>query len=68
MDPNDIHSLLKKSGHSQVDVARMRKKSPSLVCRVIKGQNTSRPTQELIAKLVGRTVDELWPQHQKAAS
>ncbi len=66
MHPADIKSLLEKAGYSQADVARMWKKSKSLVCRVIQGTNTSRPTQELIAELVGKPVNELWPPMRKA--
>lgn len=67
MHPADIKSLLEKSGYKQSDVARLRGTSRSLVCRVIKGTNTSLPTQKVIAKLVGKPVEQLWLEYQKAS-
>ena len=66
MKPHKIIYLLKEAGYNQTDVARMRGCAKSLVSRVIYNTNTSAPTQKVIAGLVGKPVEVLWPPVKKA--
>ena len=66
MKPHKIIYLLNDAGYRQTDVARIRGCSSSLVSRVIYDTNTSAPTQQVIARLIGKPVEELWPAVKKA--
>ena len=63
MTPMDRKHALERAGYTQSDIARMRGKSRTLVCNVIKGKDKSAPTMKLIAKILGKSVPEIWPEH-----
>jgi lambda repressor-like predicted transcriptional regulator len=65
MTPHKIICLLREAGYKQTDVSQIRGCSSSLVSRVIYDTNTSAPTQQLIAHLVGKPVEDLWPSVKK---
>jgi lambda repressor-like predicted transcriptional regulator len=61
MTPAEIHAELKKNGFISSDVARALRVSRMSVSNVINGKGKSRRIAEAIAKLTGKTTDELWP-------
>jgi lambda repressor-like predicted transcriptional regulator len=74
MHPEDIKAELRKLGFKQRDVSRLLGLSDEIVHNVIQGRTTSFRCAKLIAELIDRDIDEIWPgrysrrlrQHQAA--
>ena len=60
MTPKQIKKALDEKHIAQADIARELLKSPSAVSQVIKGTSTSHSIRILIAKKIGKQVDEIW--------
>lgn len=61
MHPADIQAAIKKRGYTLADVSRSLGISPDAVSHVVHGRTKSRRIAAAIAKLTGRTLDELFP-------
>jgi lambda repressor-like predicted transcriptional regulator len=61
MDRATRKYLLDKNGITQAAIARKLKIKGSTVCTVIKGTSESARVKSYIAKILGMTVDQLWP-------
>lgn len=57
----DIAYALKLRGFSQRAIAKKHGLSPSTVCNVISGSDTSRRVAQYIADLIGLPIEQLWP-------
>lgn len=65
MKPNEIRAALLLRDIRPIEIARKLKVGRSAVCNVITGYGKSRRIQEAIAEMIGKTVEEIWP--EKAA-
>ena len=62
-----IKILLIQKDIKQVDIAKKLGVSNVAVCNVIKGACESRRIKMAIAKELGKRVEELWPESERAA-
>jgi lambda repressor-like predicted transcriptional regulator len=63
MTPNEIRAAMALRGIKQVDIARAAGVSPGFVNQVINGvgRNKGFRVRPYIAKAIGKTVEEIWP-------
>ena len=61
MIPQQIKAAIILTGDSQRKIARRLKVTDGAVTQVISGAATSRRIKEEIARVLGRTVKEVWP-------
>jgi lambda repressor-like predicted transcriptional regulator len=61
MHPEDIKAELRKAGSSQTRIARTLKVSHTTVAHVIHGRTKSRRIALEIARVTGKSLDDLWP-------
>lgn len=67
MTPLDIRVALLKAGISQASIAREYGCTRASIGNVIDRRMVSRPLQELIARRLGRTVSEVFPERNRRA-
>lgn len=67
MEPLDIKQAIERAGYTQAEIARLRGVSRSAINRVIWRGDVSAPIHKLIAKLIKRPVEEIWPDYYKKA-
>jgi len=60
MDATDLQYKLKKRGYRQIDVARMAGCSEAAVSMIVHGKTKSRRIMDLIAGLLGDSVDGIF--------
>ena len=65
MKPNEIRAELLLRGVRPSEIARKLKVGRAAISNVITGCGKSRRIQEAIAEMIGKTVEEIWP--EKAA-
>jgi lambda repressor-like predicted transcriptional regulator len=61
MNALEIRMSLREKGFYLADIARGVGVSRSMICKVVDGSAKSRHVAESVARLLGKTVDELWP-------
>lgn len=66
--PADIKAAIEKAGSSQADIAREFKVSRPTVNKVVYGQASSLRIAAHIAKLIGKSLEELWPGRYDSAT
>lgn len=62
MKPNEILAALMLKGVKQREIAQKLKVTHVAINHVIYGRGKSRRVQEEIARIIGRDVNEIWPQ------
>lgn len=65
VNPQEIIYLLKKMNISQSLLAKQLSVAPSVVNNVIHGRSTSYFVASYIAKILGKSLPELWPERYK---
>lgn len=65
MHPADIQAALKKKGVTQRAIAGELEVSDVTINNVISGRGTSRRIANLIARLIDKDVEEIWPGRYK---
>lgn len=68
MHPEDIKAAMRKNGVKASDLARHLGVSQMSVSNTVRGHIKSRRIADAVAKIVGRTVDEIWPGSYSASS
>lgn len=61
-----VKGMLVTAGIKQVDIARSLRVSTSFVCHALRGQRVGHRVRRQIAKLLNRSVQELWPNNRAA--
>ncbi|RUO18718.1 helix-turn-helix domain-containing protein [Aliidiomarina haloalkalitolerans] len=61
MDANEIKQKITEMGFSLTMIAETLGKSPSLVSKVVNGRSKSLLIAAAIAKILGRQIDEIFP-------
>lgn len=61
MHPADIQAALKKAGYSQTAIAEALQVSRTAVSHVLHGRGTSRRIAAYIAKLIAKSLSDIWP-------
>lgn len=65
--PTPLRLAIVHSGRTQRDVAGEAGISEGHLSRIVNGLHTDDATQEAIARAIGKTVAELWPNERVAA-
>lgn len=66
MTPREIQNGLAEVGMTQQAIARRAKVSQAAVSRVIRGDTTSHDIRMVIATILQKHVNEIWPGHLQA--
>ena len=61
MKPNEILAALMLANCRPVEIARKLNVSRPMISNIIHGRGKSRIVQEAIAEIIGKPVDEIWP-------
>jgi len=64
MKGHEITYLIKKSGHKVTQIAKRLGVAQPTVTQVIYGKRPTLHIREAIATVIGKPVDELWPEQQ----
>lgn len=62
MKHNEILAALMLKEHRLTEIARKFNVSRTMISSVIRGRSKSRRIQEEIATIIGKTVEEIWPE------
>ncbi|MDR0441575.1 MAG: helix-turn-helix domain-containing protein [Candidatus Accumulibacter sp.] len=61
MHPEEIKAALRMRGYTQARLAEKLYVNPSTVSQIIAGYGKSARLQKAIARIIGKTVSEIWP-------
>ncbi|MDR2259550.1 MAG: helix-turn-helix domain-containing protein [Azoarcus sp.] len=61
MHPEEIKAALRMKGYTQAALAETLKVTPSTISQIIAGYGKSARLQESIAGVIGKSVQEIWP-------